>query len=114
MAIHFQSQHFATLDTRNFSEAPNTNARARKPVTIEGQVQAVTRTQKPAPESEYLNKSSKAAYNLSASETRAHKAQLFEDNGFQPARQGAGVFNRVANYTQEATETRGVLIDTFA
>lgn len=114
MAIHFRSQHFATLDARNFSEAPNTNARTRKPVTIEGQVQAVTRTQKPAPESEYLNKSSKAAYNLSANETPAHKAQLFEDNGFQHSRSGAGLFSRVADYPQEATETRGVLIDTFA
>lgn len=114
MAIHFRSQHFATLDTRNFSEVSGTSARVRKPVTIEGQVQEVTRTLKPAPESEPFSKSSKAAYNPGTDQTHAHKAQLFEDNGLQPARSGAGLFSRVANYTQEVVETRGVLIDTFA
>lgn len=113
MTIHFRSQHIPAFDGKGF-EQQAARTRARKPITIEGQVQKVTRSQRPVAAPQAYDKPSKAAYNASADQTKSHSAQLLADNGLQPARSGVGLFNRVANYTHEVQETRGALIDTFA
>lgn len=114
LAIHFNAYRTASWSHEGPIEPQRAKARPRKPVTIEGQVQSVTRTQKPAATFETFNKSSKAAYSLRQAPPEPHTAQLFEDNALQSARSGAGVFTRVANYASEPIETRGALIDTFA